>query len=588
MVQLTVKQKKIVEGEGKFVVKACPGSGKTIAVAARIAHLSNTKGAADHLAIAALSFTNVACDEIQELLSKKFNVSVPLPRPNFIGTIDSFINNFIFLPFGHLVMDCNQRPELVGEPHNFWKYTIDWKNNKGEKAFYQFFDRFSFEKNDKIITTKSIFDTFLKGNFKNVKHHIKSTKDKFFKDGYATQNDANYIALKVLQKYKLITQNLAKRFSHFIIDEAQDTNDVQMEIIELLEQNGAVEILLIGDPDQAIFEWNNAKPELFEIKYNEWERSKEYELNENRRSSKLICTCASRLLASEVPEAIDVDVKDFSFQPLIVSHNENTDQDKLKKIVSDYLEICSNNNIPITHDNVAVLYRSHSIGEWLGIPKPEKKTTPWKNGFYFVRDIAYGKYLTENGDLEKGYKNLELGYHKYVNNINSHIPKESINNEIVKLGYKNYRDKVFSFIEILPAAHNVQLNDWINNTNSNLLAKGYTKKFIVDVSKSKKDFEGIFGNTQKMADKDYFIGTIHSAKGKTFEAVLLIVSKKPSNASKYSNMLKKNYMEQNSDTDKEELRNIYVAITRPRKILIIAVPEQDSAIWKAKIIPNNA
>jgi superfamily I DNA/RNA helicase len=601
-IELSPKQQNIVEGKGKFVVKACPGSGKTFSVAARIAHLINTKKVDDYLAIAAVSFTNVACNEIQKALKEKFDIVIPLQYPHFIGTIDSFVNNFIFLPQGHLIMGCKERPELIGVPFtNWYEYDISkrkfYKNIKtnvweiGSRDPLEYFDKTTFNKENELVAiySKEFFpfswDKIRKmnGDYRKDVQEIIDSKWIIFQQGKATQADANYIAYKVLTKYETITQNLTKRFSHFIIDEAQDTTDVQMGIIDILERCGARDIVLIGDPNQAIFEWNDAKPKLFDGKYRDWKRSKDYNLDENRRSSKLICDCTRRLLQIDEYDVINDDVKNYPFKPQIVGHKEEKDRERLEKIMHDYLKICIENNIPTGQDTVAILYRSHSVGEWLGIPAPEKKETPWKSGHYHVKDISYGKYLVDNGKFEEGYKNLERGYHKYMNENNNHVSRQYIDKEIEKIGYKEYRNKVFSFIELLPTTTDVNLHEWIDAANKIILSKGFSNKLIIDLNKPNKRFDELFGTLQITKDKDYFIGTIHSAKGKTFEAVLLVLGEKGGNSC-YRNMINLNQGKKGlSEKQKEELRSVYVAITRPRKILVIAVPEKDCDVWQKKL-----
>lgn len=88
-------------------------------------------------------------------------------------------------------------------------------------------------------------------------------KWKHFNAGKFNQADAIYFTFRILDKYPSITQNLVRRFPILIIDEAQDTTELQMAIIDKLSQYGAESIMLIGDPDQAIFEWNTASPHLF-------------------------------------------------------------------------------------------------------------------------------------------------------------------------------------------------------------------------------------------------------------------------------------------------------------------------------------
>jgi superfamily I DNA/RNA helicase len=126
---LSDKQREILNvNEGCFVVKACPGSGKTYSVAARIARLLQ-QYEAELSGIAALSFTNVACEEISQKLKDDFNYPHRLSYPNFIGTLDSFFNQYVFLPYGHLIMGCDERPQLVGEPH------AAWTKAKGSKKY---------------------------------------------------------------------------------------------------------------------------------------------------------------------------------------------------------------------------------------------------------------------------------------------------------------------------------------------------------------------------------------------------------------------------------------------------------------------
>ena len=64
----------------------------------------------------------------------------------------------------------------------------------------------------------------------------------------------------LLRQYPQIGKSIAQRFPLMIVDEAQDTSDIQMNILDSLIENGLENIVIVGDPDQAIFEWNKARP----------------------------------------------------------------------------------------------------------------------------------------------------------------------------------------------------------------------------------------------------------------------------------------------------------------------------------------
>lgn len=242
--------------EGKIIVKACPGSGKTLCVSERIIkfieqHESKTSG------LAITSFTNVAVDEIKK--NYEDEAGEKIGHPHFIGTLDKFINKYVFLPYGYLVMGCNKRPILVGEPHSKW-------HHKRYKCRY--FDQISFNKENQI---------YIINDRKKLTNDMKNCKRKLVRKGYATQEDANYFTMRILGEFPQITRALIKKFPYLIIDEAQDLSEIQMEIVNILIKNGLNNVLLVGDPYQAIFEWKTAKPQLFIEKYEQWKET--YETN---------------------------------------------------------------------------------------------------------------------------------------------------------------------------------------------------------------------------------------------------------------------------------------------------------------------
>lgn len=114
MVTLTDEQNAFLDAEGKVVLCACPGSGKTFIVGKKLLKYLDT-WPYTYRGIAVLSFTNVASEEIlrqtKELAEAKFQ---NIGFPHFIGTLDSFINTFIFLRFGYLIQPTERkRPRII-------------------------------------------------------------------------------------------------------------------------------------------------------------------------------------------------------------------------------------------------------------------------------------------------------------------------------------------------------------------------------------------------------------------------------------------------------------------------------------------
>ena len=597
---LSLEQRKVVEFDsGKVVVKACPGSGKTYSVSARIAKLLQTKDF-KRSGIAALSFTNVACDEIKEKLSEDFGIN-KLGYPHYLGTLDSFINHHVFLPFGSLVMGCKSQPTLVGEPHSIW--SLKRYNNDP----YQFFDKTTFDVNDKLIKiAHSLAFPFVWKYYnkdesvnKNIQNIIEA-KFELFKQGFATQNDANYIALKVLESYPMIAANVARKFNYFLIDEAQDTDEVTMEIINLLVDNGANNFMLIGDRDQSIFEWNNARPELFDEKHENWGG---LELTQNRRSSDLIRKFSASLSSFKQTISVNPDVVNFPVKPMIRGYEKKKKERKPKTgwvvslkesqvsfepILNEFLDLCLDNKISINRKNVAILYRGSTRLELLKVEPPaiDYKSVPWLINQGFVKTILKGKYLYEQGDFQRGYRLLEKGilelYFRTSKRVGFVANIEAIERLIFRDGFMLYRKKIFRIVNLLPKTTGRTIFEWVRLCNSELKKNGINRTMNIEEEMGNVLISSYFGADRNLEHLfPFYCGTVHSAKGKTFEAVLLILDKRPTK--NYENIM---FKEINSldPKDQEEMRIVYVGLTRSRKVMTLAVPNSDVENWKKKCL----
>jgi len=153
---------------------------------------------------------------------------------------------------------------------------------------------------------------------------------------------------------------------------------------------------------------------------------------------------------------------------------------------------------------------------------------------------------------------------------------------IDRYGFKKWRKDIGNIMHNIPET-NCKLGEWIGKTSTSLkdieildpleikIKGGIYRKIYNNLS-----FDELFKTESKQVKKEeYVLGTIHSVKGETFEAVLLIL-KERTTGGKYIKLLSEDI------NNCEELRNVYVAITRPKKILVIAVPEKDRVKWENK------
>lgn len=557
----TDKQKEILDKDkhGLFVVKAAPGSGKTFTITKKaldiIDNWDNNGG------LALLSFTNVAVDEMKDTF-KMFDESFEIRYPHFIGTLDSFINNYIFLPFGHLEMGCNCRPKLVGKPFNNWVAPF-YAQQQFTEITHNLNDEW-----DKVPGSK------LPSNWKSNQYLI-TEKQKLLGLGYANRADAHYYALKVLQNHENILKLLVKRFPYIILDEAQDTSEIQMKILDTLIEKGLSNLILVGDPEQAIYEWNDANPMLFEDKYQKW-RQNSISLTENFRCSSSICEFISKFSHTNFVSKNEEDL--LEIKPEFKIYTKNND---IYSIIAEFKDYCDDNNIEKDNYSRAILFRGQNFADQFRADNFQWSIYDIFSGRElepsFTRFVVLGKYLLDLGFKLEGFKLLEKAFLMLTEEIDF-VNTEKINLAIENYGLLNYRKLVLEFINEIPSTSSeMNIDEWINTINDNL---DWKIQLIKTKNIDDLNFKGKFANIRldlDEVDADSHYGTIHSVKGKSFRAVLLILKERSASNKKYSNLFN------NYDLCKEEeLRIPYVAMTRAKEILWIAIPKSEKVSWERK------
>ena len=98
--------------------------------------------------------------------------------------------------------------------------------------------------------------------------------------------DIAKMAIELLETHEEIRRELKDKFKEIMIDEYQDTSDIQESLINLLSSNN---VCVVGDIKQSIYRFRNANPIIFKEKYDTYgkiENSKRIDLLDNFRSRK--------------------------------------------------------------------------------------------------------------------------------------------------------------------------------------------------------------------------------------------------------------------------------------------------------------
>lgn len=301
MIEPSLEQRSILDSSARVrVVRASPGSGKTWLVAELIRRELATWPAAT-TGIAALTFTRVGGDEIRKA------VGSVLDHPHFVGTIDAFLFRFVVRPFLRLVHPAFAPPRLLpgewGAEH--------WHSGRYEDAVLG-------QERNRVNVFECVWIDELDGEpragyrrrsapslerlSEEMLARVKTSKKELWKKtGQLTHSDAALWASKLLEHTDyggIIRAEVVRRFPLMIVDELQDTGHFLGKSVGLLLNEIACRGVVVGDPDQAIFEFNGARPELFQT-YEAINGAQTFRLHTTRRCAPAICSAAGHLSDSK-------------------------------------------------------------------------------------------------------------------------------------------------------------------------------------------------------------------------------------------------------------------------------------------------
>lgn len=248
-------------------VAACPGSGKTTVLMAKLKLLADRMPLENGAGICVLSHTNVAVNEIRKRLSRYADKL--LNYPNYVGTIQSFIDRFVTIPYIRSVAGRNVQviDDITYAQHMLSKMQTDY--TKYRTLNYLIKQKFESDSQfTKIIDYIKVLHIRSDGSLYVEKHkrplacaHTLSVKqynaltnDILKSDGVIRYKDAYLYAKDAVDALSTTYTDLfSARFKYVFIDEYQDCNDLQREALDAIFNSEKCNVLKIGDPDQAIY-----------------------------------------------------------------------------------------------------------------------------------------------------------------------------------------------------------------------------------------------------------------------------------------------------------------------------------------------
>lgn len=568
---LTPQRQAYLDARGHTILTACPGSGKTTSIVKKLRVVSQycAERYGKHTGFACLSFTNKACAELKQKYREMHDEK--LTFPNEVLTIDSFIMQYVVLPFWYLCDACKKKPIVVNEED-----ILDhiYYNNVQIAGKWQRYPVMELRQYSKIMYSKkpsivSIDKAAFKWNHKvvtdaNEKSYCRAAILYRLSKGYVTSSDALWMACYILEHHQEVSRALISRFPYIIVDEAQDNSELHFEFFNLLKSAGLQNLEYVGDVCQSIYGFNNARPELLQAMMAEqgWNV---LPMSECRRSNQRIIDLYSKLKSSDVPTITSHGVIDKGIPIVVYKYDEGNVRD----IIRDFYQVCDDNEL----SKRIILARGVNKCKTLaGVKDVDFKY--WKSDLpYLLIDAVFA---LEASNMDYAFRKIRLVLSRLIAKDSPDAKRQFIH-EIEH--NKDWNAKIFRFLKQIPS-FSLSFKEWSEQTCVLLhdfweLDKqpmfvpyqrqvGYKMKEMENVP-----VERFHQSRDEGSDYHKSIDTIHAVKGATLDAVLLFLSAN----SKGQGISLNDFPRRSVRYMTESQRMIYVACSRAVNFLALAVPK---------------
>lgn len=574
--------------DGPCLVIAGAGSGKTKVLTTRIANL--IENGVKPYNILAITFTNKAAGEMRERVNNIINA-----HDAFIGTFHSFglkiirENSALFnLTSAFTLIDTEDQTSIIKKIMK----DINITDKMISPAFIK--SKISFIKNNML--SDSEIANFLISENEKIAVKIYYEYEKILKRNNTLDfDDLLKKPVELFNSNKEVLEKYQDKFKYILIDEYQDTNEVQYKLVKLLSKK-YLNLFVVGDPSQSIYAFRGANYQNILNFEKDFKGCTVIKLPQNYRSTQTILDAANEVI-SHNKQRKDLDLFSDLGQGVKIKYIRTfNDSMENKRVVDEIQKLYEEG---YNRKDMAIFYRtnaqSRSIEDAL-----VKANIPYKvfGSFYFYK--------------RKEIKDL-LAYLKLIANPSDDVSLERVINEPKrKIGDKtieNLREKArslnISMFEAIDSGKELEFKNLILNLierskdtsitglidktlelskmketyeNDKSLESDIRLENLMEFRSVSETYEKETGNVnlsdflmevslvsdaaEYSADADAVtLMTVHSAKGLEFKVVFIIGLEE--------NIMPISKALYDDEELEEERRLMYVAITRAKEKLYL-------------------
>lgn len=335
--------------DGPLLILAGAGSGKTKTITTRLAYLISI--GIDPSSILTLTFTNKASKEMQ---SRAFQLIDNITYPSLLCTFHKF--GLLFLKFNisilnrknnFVIIDTDDKKKIlrnidketrtsllatqISKYKNFTISPAEAKKNSQDKLY------------SKIANVYEVYEEYL------------------VKNNLVDFDDLLLLTYKILKENKDLAIQTSNRYKYIMVDEYQDTNELQYKLLNILccEHNN---LCVVGDDDQSIYGWRGATIKNILTFSQTFKDTKTIKLEQNYRSTKTILKHANLLIEHNRDRLGKKLISTRQTGEAIKYYESNNENDETRKIVDDIIKLTNNG---VKASQIAILYRVNALSRAL-------------------------------------------------------------------------------------------------------------------------------------------------------------------------------------------------------------------------------
>jgi len=558
----TLEQEAVVFHDGCAFVSACPGAGKTRTLVERARRLLTDRS--DRRGVAFLSFTNAAVGEMDVRL-RSFGV-LPTPLfPSFVGTFDRFLWHFFVAPFG--IEGCDGIPRLIPDkakwlvqPHETMQAIplrgFDRRTGAMDPAVA---NEFGFNRDParhqaQALAMLAAARTKGQVDFEDVRASVRGRlADKPFA--------------------QRLGRALAARFCEIVVDEAQDCNPSDLEVVQWLRDSG-LSVKVICDPNQSIYKFRGGVTDELQRFAERFSKIERLSMSGNFRSTPAICSAIVALRSPAARSAVDQALGPLKGDTTPVHVIAYGGTSVPAAVGAKFGELAGSLNIPPA-DAPVLASRLSTAGKAIGFPAPNESAHMTLMLARAVTDFHFSFSL---GNRREALVSL----HRAILQVQGHIQAPGEYHRHVSgtdADDAKWRPEIIEIASKLKVVPGMTSEMWLERARAVLAPNLVSSATIKQRLRSNSGLEAALVSPPL---DSHPVRTIHSAKGLEFAAVCVVMT-----SNKTKKILAHLETGEGTQDSAEDARKIYVAASRAKRLLVIAVPKNSARKLEALLASHD-